>query len=105
MNSEGVVAFGFKQIHIKEALFRPSTKDEQVWSNKWLSTPWNDVEVGMALMKGIPVLIIKNPAVGSGVFDNKLSECFVASISTTDDNRKLPLNKEVVGWLSKISVQ
>lgn len=54
-----MVAFGFKQISIKEATFRPNTKDEQIWQNKWMSTPWNDIEVGMALMEGMPVLIIK----------------------------------------------
>lgn len=104
MNSVGMVAFGFKQIKIKEAIFRPNTKDEEVWSNKWMSTPWNDIEVGMALMEGMPVLIVKSPVVDSGVFYEKLSECFVASISTTEDNRKLSLNKEVLRWLSKLSV-
>ncbi len=39
-----------------------------------------------------------------GVFDEKLSECFIASISTTDDNRKLSFNKEVQRWLSKLSI-
>lgn len=62
-----MVAFGFKQISIKEATFRPNTKDEQIWQNKWMSTPWNDIEVGMALMEGMPVLIIKNPLVDMGV--------------------------------------
>ena len=104
MNSVGVVAFGFKQIKIKDALFRPNTKEEQVLSDKWISTPWNDIEVGMALMVGMPVLIIKNPSIAFGIFDEKLSECFVASISTTDDNRKLSLNKDVLRWLSKLSV-
>lgn len=103
-NSVGMVAFGFKQISIKEATFRPNTNDEQIWQNKWMSTPWNDIEVGMALMEGMPVLIIKNPMVDMGVFDDKLSECFIASISTTDDNRKLSFNKEVQRWLSKLSV-
>lgn len=103
-DSVGVVAFGFKQIKIDKAMFRPNTKDEQVLVNKWLSTPWNDIEVGMALMEGLPVLIVKDSVVDSGIFDNKLSECFVACISTNEDNRKLSLNKEVLRWLSKLSV-
>ena len=102
--SVGMVSFGFKQISIKEATFRPNTKDEQIWQNKWMSTPWNDIEVGMALMEGMPVLIIKNPLVDMGVFDEKLNECFIASITTTDDNRKLSFNKEVQRWLSKLTV-
>ena len=104
MNSVGMVAFGFKQIDIKQAVFRPNTKDEQAWNNRWMSTPWSDIEVGMALMKGMPILLVKNPDVNLGVFDEKLSECFVASVSTTDDNRTLFLNKEIMGWLSKLSV-
>lgn len=103
-DSVGIVAFGFKQIKLKEAVFRPNTKDEMIWNDKWLSTPWNDIEVGMALMKGMPILIIKDPTVDTGIFDKKLSECFVASISTTDDNRKLSFNKEVTKWLSKLTL-
>lgn len=100
--SSAMVVFGFKQTNIHEATFRPQTTNEEKWNDKWLATPWNEIEVGMGLMKGMPILLIKDPKIDMGIFDKNLSECFVANISTNDDCRKQLQNKEIVKWLSKI---
>ena len=102
--SSAMVVFGFKQTYVHEATFRPSTNDEATWNNKWLATPWNEIEVGMGLMKGMPIMLVKDPHIGMGIFDENLSECFIAHISTEDDSRKLRQNKEFTNWLSKIGV-
>lgn len=46
----GVIVFGLKQLEIKQGVFRPSTNEREVWCQKWLPTPWNEIEMGMALM-------------------------------------------------------
>ena len=102
--SSAMVAFGFKQTNIHDATFRPQTNNEEKWNDKWLATPWNEIEVGMGLMKGMPILLVKDPHIDMGIFDSNLSECFVANVSTDDDSRKLAQNKEVVKWLSKITL-
>lgn len=102
--SSAMVAFGFKQTNIHDATFRPKTNNEEKWNDKWLATPWNEIEVGMGLMKGMPILLVKDPQIDMGIFDSNLSECFVANVSTEDDNRKLAQNKEIVKWLSKITL-
>ena len=102
--SSAMVAFGFKQTNIHDATFRPQTNNEEKWNDKWLATPWNEIEVGMGLMKGMPILLVKDPHIDMGIFDSNLSECFVAKVSTDDDSRKLAQNKEVVKWLSKITL-
>lgn len=102
--SSAMVAFGFKQTNIHDATFRPQTNNEEKWNDKWLATPWNEIEVGMGLMKGMPILLVKDPQIDMGIFDSNLSECFVAKVSTDDDSRKLAQNKEVVKWLSKIAL-
>ena len=102
--SSAMVAFGFKQTNIHDATFRPQTNNEEKWNDKWLATPWNEIEVGMGLMNGIPILLVKDPQIDMGIFDKNLSECFVANVSTDDDSRKLAQNKEVVKWLSKITL-
>lgn len=102
MRSCGMVAFGLKQLDIHEASYRPGTQEEEDWKEKWLSTPWSEIEVGMGLMKGMPILLVCDPNINSGVFDKGLSECFVATISTTDDCRKLDQNKNFYEWLSRI---
>lgn len=102
MASRGMVVFGFKQTHIQKAIYRPNTENEENWEDKWLSTPWNEIEVGMGLMKGLPVMMVKDPTIGNGIFDSHLSECFVSVISTDIDSRKLSDNKEVNNWLSRL---
>lgn len=102
--SSAMVVFGFKQANIHKATYRPGTKDETEWNDRWIATPWNEIEVGMGLMKGMPILLVKDRQIDMGIFDNNLSECFIASISTSDDSRKLSQNKEINKWLSKITL-
>ena len=102
MRSVGMIAFGLKQLNIHKASYRPNTQNEEEWDGKWLPTPWNEIEVGMGLMKGMPILLVHDPDISTGVFDGNLSECFVAKISTNEDNRKLEQNKAFDEWLSKL---
>lgn len=102
MGSVGMIAFGLKQLHIQEARYRPGTQNEEVWKEKWMSTPWNEIEVGMGLMKGMPILLVSDPFVCNAVFDTSLSECFVAKIATTEDSRKIETNTSFHSWLSKL---
>jgi hypothetical protein len=99
--SSAMVVFGFKQMQIHDATYRPFTFNEKR-SNFWLATPWNEIEVGMGLMKGLPILLVKDPEINTGIFDSKLSECFVSTITTTFDSRDLSQNHAIVDWLSKI---
>lgn len=102
MRSAGMIAFGLKQLIIHKASYRPGTQEEEEWEEKWLSTPWNEIEVGMGLMKGMPILLVSDPAINNGVFDNGLSECFIASVSTAEDFRKLNQNKDFENWFAKL---
>lgn len=102
MSSAGVVAFGFKQINIISGVYRPTTEDEKNLQNMWLPTPWSDIEVGMALMRGVPILLVHDKDISSGVFDNILSEYFVGEISSDYDIRKIGTNKIFDSWIKKI---
>lgn len=100
--STGMIAFGFKQIEISDGKYRPGTDDERPWIGKWLSTPWNDIEVGIGLATGMPILLVHDPIISDGVFDDELSECFVSRISSTEDSRRLEYNKSFQNWFSKL---
>lgn len=99
--SSAMIVFGFKQIHIKDASYRKGTIDESDWKDKWLSTLWNEIEGGMGLMKGLPILLVKNPDIKNGIFDPGLNECFVLRISTEEDFRTIEQNKVYREWLAK----
>lgn len=100
--SSGMIAFGFKQIHISKASYRPWTGIDTTWEGKWLSTPWNEIEVGIGLAVGMPILLVHDPIINEGVFDNVLSECFVARMLSTEDSRRLEYNKSFQEWYSKL---
>lgn len=99
--ASAMIVFGFKQIHIKEADYREGTKDASKWDDRWLSTLWNEIEGGMGLMKGIPLLLVCDPDINNGIFDDDLSECFVLRISTDEDFRTIEQNSVYRNWLSK----
>ena len=101
-HSSGMIAFGFKQIYISDGEYRPQTKEKSLWKDKWLSTPWNEIEVGMGLAVGMPILLVHDPIISDGVFDNGLSECFVARMLSTEDSRRLEYNKSFQEWYSKL---
>ena len=100
--SSAMIAFGFRQTNIAAGTALPGTAKESPIKDKWLNTPWNEVEVGMALMHGLPVLLVKDEGIDSGIFDAKLSEVFVATISADYDSRKIDVNKDFARWQSQI---
>lgn len=102
MRSSGVIAFGFRQLNILNGILRPNTKNEMDLSSKWLPTPWNDIEVGMALMTGLPILLVHDKDITQGVFDVNLNECFVGKISTDIDTRRIEKNPAFEDWINKV---
>ena len=100
--SSAMIAFGFRQTNIMAGAAFPGTLKQSPIKDKWLHTPWNEVEVGMALMRGLPVLLVKDEGIDSGIFDSKLSESFVASIPVDYDSRKITVNKGFARWQSQI---
>ena len=103
LKSSAVIAFGFRQMKIEDGIALPGTPKESRITGKWLNTPWNEVEVGMALMRGLPILLIKDEGIDSGIFDEKLSECFVASIPADYDCRNIASNQDFISWCNQIA--
>lgn len=99
---DGLIAFGTRQTHIEKGVYRPGMADERELSDCWQSTPWNEVEVGMALMKGIPVLLVKDDNIVSGIFDDILSETMVYKLSAQTDINNLTKTPAFRDWLSDI---
>lgn len=102
--ASGMVVFGFKQTQVVEGFYRPHTSETQHWTNKWLPSPWNEIEVGMASMKNIPVLIVKEDGINTGIFDIALSETDI--ITYTVPEKTMPIEwegcNELQQFLSKL---
>lgn len=102
MESSAMVVFGLKQVKVEQGKLYPNTSSERSMGEKFLPTPWNELEAGMGLIRNLPILLVKDPSIDSGIFDEKLSECFVSTISTVDDIGNLDANAEYQTWLSLI---
>lgn len=99
IESVGMIAFGFKQINIIEGKYRPNTTEERDLSSQWLTTPWTDIEVGMAVMHGIPVLLVHDRDISEGVFDSNINECYVGKIRADIDIRNIENNSTFDKWM------
>jgi uncharacterized protein YjbI with pentapeptide repeats len=98
-----LIAFGTKQTFIKEGTYRPGMIGERQINQGWLSTPWNEVEVGMATMAGIPILLIKDDDIDDGIFDDIISEAFIYTLSSKTDIKELDNNPTFKEWKGKIN--
>ena len=81
----GAVIFGFKELEVREAVWRAGTSEEKVVQDQSSSTPWTQIEAGMANMLGLPLLVISQKQVSGGVFDTASVEYQVYQARVDED--------------------
>lgn len=81
----GAVIFGFKQLEIREGLWRPSTPEEKHIKDLYLSTPWNQIEAGMAAMLSVPMFVVCQRGVDGGIFDPTPGEHQIYKVFIDED--------------------
>ncbi|RMB80690.1 hypothetical protein [Streptomyces shenzhenensis] len=64
---DGIVLLGFRQLHAPDAVWRPDTGEESR-SARWWTSPWLQLEAGMAVALSLPVLVAPEDDVAEGVF-------------------------------------
>jgi hypothetical protein len=67
IEAHGALILGFRQTHVLSATSLPSS-EEAGERAEWLPTPWNQIEAGMAITAGLPVLVVAEDGVADGVF-------------------------------------
>jgi hypothetical protein len=65
--SHGTVILGFRQARVEGVQWRPETPEERELDG-WLATPWNQIEGGLAVMAGLPVLAASEDGIAEGIF-------------------------------------
>lgn len=65
---DGVVLLGFRQLDARESVWRPDTEEEAP-SSSWWTSPWLQLEAGMAVASTLPVLVAPEAGVEEGVFN------------------------------------
>jgi hypothetical protein len=74
---QGAIALGLTQVEVRDGIARRWTNREEVWENVVLPTAWNQIEGGIAFALGLPLLIVREPGIGGGLFDVGSSDRFV----------------------------
>jgi len=98
----GVVLIGFEQYKIANGKFRVDTKEQKNLDGIPLSTPWNQIEAGMAAMKGLPILVLADEGVKEGIFESTLDDqlLFYTSFSKSLDSKVL--SNTINDWYNEI---
>jgi hypothetical protein len=65
--AHGVVVLGFRQLYVSTGAWRPGTQFETDMAGTW-SSPWLQIEVGLAVAEGLPLLVAPEPGVFEGAF-------------------------------------
>lgn len=91
--AHGCVVFGFGELELKDAPWRQGTPDASVMTGK-LSTPWCQIEAGMAAAFGIPILVVPESDVNTGVFWRDLRD----ELIYTMDVNSGPETNSFVEW-------
>jgi hypothetical protein len=84
--AHGVVVLGFRQLYVSAGTWRLGAKFETAMAGTW-SSPWLQIEVGLAVAEGLPVLVLPEPGVREGVFAPEMwtNALFGTSMSAPDD--------------------
>ena len=98
--SDGVIIIGMKYVLIGNGVFRPGTCEKKELNNTWLSTPWNCIEAGLAGALGIPLLLLHDSDINSGIFDTSINDNNISHIELEIPNEVF---KQKLGtWLQSI---
>ena len=65
--AHGVVVLGFRQLYVSAGTWRLGAELEKDMTGTW-SSPWLQVEVGLAVAEGLPLLVVPESGVCEGVF-------------------------------------
>jgi len=96
-NCAAMIVFGFKSIHVVEGVMRYCTEDTRDLKHEFFSTPWNHIEVGMSIMKRIPILLLVDDGINDGVFDSSINDHLLTKFAMEEclDDR----NNYVSNWM------
>jgi hypothetical protein len=80
----GVIIIGLPQLLIEDGIWREGTNDERALKHEHLHTPWNDIETGLGIGLGLPVLAIRAGCGGYGVFGLASDDIGFESVNMTE---------------------
>jgi hypothetical protein len=101
----GVVILGLRQLKVLDGVWRSDTAEETKVRDMELSTPWSQIEAGMAIMRGLPLLLLHQPGVVGGIFDSDANERLVYQLEVGEDWSSFSLRDSFATWCAAVREQ
>jgi hypothetical protein len=98
----GAVIFGFKQLEVRDGLWRSSTPEEKQIKDQYFSTPWNQFEAGMAAMLALPLFVLCQRGVEGGIFDMASGEHQIYRVPIDEDWNATAFVNSLAAWCSDV---
>lgn len=76
----GALALGLRQLHVEAGEAKAGSSAAAKVADLYLSTPWNQIEAGMAVALERPLLVAREKGVEGGVFDIGSSDRFIHQV-------------------------
>ncbi|WP_394886329.1 hypothetical protein [Clostridium butyricum] len=93
LESNGLLTIAFRRAYIKEGLGKPSTNingmSEYNISDKWLTSPYCQIEPAMAFQVGLPILVFRE----KGVIDDGILEKGVVGTYMPEFDLDIPIEE------------
>lgn len=100
------IIIGLERHHCYIGYEKEFTKNSKEIIHKYTSSPWIQIEAGMAYQAGLPLLILKeNKIYSEGIFDPQVSDSFVFDFELRKMQKELtPEIKEIIlSWIKHIN--
>ncbi|KAA2223899.1 hypothetical protein [Chryseobacterium sediminis] len=105
-NCVAAIIIGLERHHCYIGYEKEFTKHSKETTHKYTSSPWVQIEAGMAYQAGLPLLILKENIIYSeGIFDPQVSDSFVFDFELRKMQKQLsPEIKEIIlSWTKHIN--
>lgn len=106
-NCKAAIIVGMERHHSYIGYEKEFTKDSKEWIHRYSSSPWIQIEAGMAYQAGLPLLILKEKRVASeGILDASIGQYSVFEYEMEDIIDSLPtkIDLAIRKWASYFKV-
>lgn len=101
------IIIGLERHHSLIGYEKEFSKDSKELIHKYSSSPWIQIEAGMAYQAGLPILILKEKKVfGEGILDPQISDSFVFEFDLMKLQKKLSpeLQEIILSWVKHFNI-
>jgi hypothetical protein len=102
------IVIGLERHHSYIGYEKESSKSSKEIIHKFSSSPWIQIEAGMAYQAGLPILILKEDKVyGEGILDPQISDSFVFEFELKKVTKRLSsqLQELILSWVTHLKKQ